>query len=326
MNKLLIVLSIMAATFASCKNDIDVIAPYKETTVVYGLINAADSVQYIRINKAFLGEGNAETMALIPDSFNYPDILDVTLERTGIVSETINLIRDSSIAMPPGAFANVPNILYRTPAGKLINKTSNYNLTIKNRASGKIVTANAIAVGDIGITSPQVSLGTINVGDTFKYKVKFSPNSDGVIYNLSVDFRYKETDLISGNQTYHKATWVFPNVSRPKGNTTDIEIEFTGDQFFSFVKSNLQEKANISRIFLGLDFIFTIGGEEFATYYQVNQPPTGVVQNIPLYTNIEGGIGIFSSRYTQIVPNKQLDGKGLDSLKGGRFTANLGFQ
>jgi len=55
----------------SCKTDFDIIAPYKETTVVYGLLDPDTSVQYIKINKAFLGEGDALVMAQQMDSTNY---------------------------------------------------------------------------------------------------------------------------------------------------------------------------------------------------------------------------------------------------------------
>ncbi|MBK8876748.1 MAG: hypothetical protein IPN13_23830 [Bacteroidetes bacterium] len=41
--------------FSACDNDIDLLAPYKEIGVVYGLINPKDTVQYVRIQRAFLG-------------------------------------------------------------------------------------------------------------------------------------------------------------------------------------------------------------------------------------------------------------------------------
>ena len=93
-------------------------APYKEITVVYGLLNTADTVQWIRINKAFLGMGNALVMAQQPDSINYPDILDVKLQEYegSTLRKTFSLLRDSSIQKEPGVFATVPNILYRTNA------------------------------------------------------------------------------------------------------------------------------------------------------------------------------------------------------------------
>ena len=42
----------------------------------------------------------------------------------------------------------------------------------------------------------------------------------------------------------------------------------------------------------------TVGSEDLNTYIKVNEPITGIVQKRPQFTNINNGIGIFSSRYT----------------------------
>ena len=116
MNKLLISFCVLILAFSSCKTDVDLIAPYEEIMVVYGVLNPADSVQYIRINKAFLGEGNAYQFAQVPDSFQYGDILDVKLERykNNNMIGTINLERFEGSALDTGIFASSPNYLYRT--------------------------------------------------------------------------------------------------------------------------------------------------------------------------------------------------------------------
>ena len=57
--------------FFSCKNELNINAPYKEVPSVYAVLNPQDPIQMIRINKVFLGEGNANEMAQISDSINY---------------------------------------------------------------------------------------------------------------------------------------------------------------------------------------------------------------------------------------------------------------
>src|SRR5437868_5028944 len=67
----------------SCKNDLDLNAPYKEIPSIYAVLNPQDQQQMIRINKLFLGEGDANVMAQVADSVNYgPGELTVTLTRT----------------------------------------------------------------------------------------------------------------------------------------------------------------------------------------------------------------------------------------------------
>src|SRR5215203_7429778 len=76
-----ILIFFLALMLGSCSTDIETNAPWKETMVVYGFLNPNDAVQYIRISKAYLGEGNALIMAQEADSLYYGDILDVKLER-----------------------------------------------------------------------------------------------------------------------------------------------------------------------------------------------------------------------------------------------------
>src|ERR1044072_3856815 len=86
--------ALAAVLFNSCSTDIDLLENYKPITVVYGLLDVHDNVQYIKINKAFLGEGNALVMAQQSDSINYkPGELTVQLQQlnpsTGEVLQTI---------------------------------------------------------------------------------------------------------------------------------------------------------------------------------------------------------------------------------------------
>jgi len=45
--------------------------------------------------------------------------------------------------------------------------------------------------------------------------------------------------------------------------------------------------------------LFSVGSSTLNTYINLNEPPTGIVQERPVYTNIEGGIGLFSCRYNK---------------------------
>ena len=67
--------SMIALGMGSCSEDFDIAAPYKDITVVYGLMNIGEPVQYIRIQKAFLDPNkSALEVAKIPDSNYYRNI------------------------------------------------------------------------------------------------------------------------------------------------------------------------------------------------------------------------------------------------------------
>ena len=65
MNKLsFVAVLIMALGFVSCETDIDVNAEPTDITIVYGLLNPNDTTHYLKINKAFIGEGSAFVILL----------------------------------------------------------------------------------------------------------------------------------------------------------------------------------------------------------------------------------------------------------------------
>ena len=55
-NTFLFLLSLIL--FSSCETDFNVNADWEEVMVVYGLLDQSQDKQYIRVNKAFLGDGN----------------------------------------------------------------------------------------------------------------------------------------------------------------------------------------------------------------------------------------------------------------------------
>ena len=60
---------------SSCSKDFKIDAPYKDITIVYGLLNISDTAHYIRIHKAFLDESkNALVMATTTDSIYYKNL------------------------------------------------------------------------------------------------------------------------------------------------------------------------------------------------------------------------------------------------------------
>ena len=57
----------------------------------------------------------------------------------------------------------------------------------------------------------------------------------------------------------------------------------------------------------------------------VSQPSQGIVQEKPLFTNVDGGIGLFSSRSKGVKDNVKLSSSSMDSLWRGVFTCDMGW-
>ncbi len=70
--------------FGGCSNKLNLLAPYKESISVYGLLQQSDTnyTNYIRVERVFLGAGNAYTMAQNQDSVYFAaGELTVSLQR-----------------------------------------------------------------------------------------------------------------------------------------------------------------------------------------------------------------------------------------------------
>lgn len=344
-----------SALLASCKNDLDVLDDYKETMVVYGILDAKDTAQYIKINKAYLGEGNALTMAQQFDSLNYDTAkLEVKLERWkskvvgGTLISTSILKPDFSIPKDAGTFSNPNQILYKTKDA--IFNDSEYKLVIRNKVTNNVVTAITSTIGSYAITSPPSGITCLNFTgaayETSQFIVKWNSAVNGKRYEAFVRFYYSEEDA-SGNidsTNFVEMSLSTVNAQDIKGGES-LKTSFYGKDFFSFVGSAIKNRDNSSIVkrYPGkIQVIVYAITEDFATYIDVSAPSTGIVQEKPEYTNIQNGVGIFAYR-TKVVSsyNKTLissfpiatgiaydatKGDGIDSLSCGQFTKNLKFQ
>lgn len=321
--KLLTALFLASAIIINgCKTDFEVVAPYKEVPVVYGLLNASDSLHYIRIQKAFLGEGNALTMAQNPDSIYYPDILNVKLEEynsSNVLIRTITLIRDVA-PKEEGVFASSVHYLYRTQGEKIFTQY-NYKLVITNTETGAVFTSQTEIVDDLNVLKPTPFPSQINwLG--FPYAIEYSPFAEGYLYQLIIRFFYTERNVFTNETKLKYLDWKFPK--RTKNESSAFTIG--NSEFFIFVASQLDPDPSVKRHAVEFEFYFHVAGKSFSEYMQVNTPPTGINQEIPLYTNVNGGLGIFSSRNVKIVRDKFLHPTSEAELINGPITGNLGFE
>ena len=288
--------------FSSCETDFDVNAQWEEVTIVYGLIDPNIEDQLIKINKAFLGEGDALQMASIADSSNYnPSDLLVRIHRIRqqafnqydtISSVTLN---DTILDKDDGLFSTDNNIIYtfKKPSS-FYNTNSLYALEIINLISGNKVTSQTEIINTFSFESlnPSFEWGLYNgdLPDSLKFRTKnieWQPSTNGVIYQLDIVINY-----IENNDTIN-LPWSQPLVEYTSGN---MSLKIKGDQFFQFLTTNLTN--NTPKQFLNLDLVMTVGSDDLKTYINVNKPFSGIVQERPVFSNINNGVGLFSSRFT----------------------------
>ena len=334
MKKLLLLsFGTLALAISSCKNDLDVTDDYRETMVVYGLLNPTDTAQYIKINKAFLGRESAYNMAAVYDSSNYaPGVIDAVLQqwKNGNLMATFQLTPDSVIPKDAGVFSNPKQVLYKTTA-PILQDGSDYVLKIINGESGKTVTASTPIIQPISVQVPLPSSNINLVGQT-TFKAKWTTAVNGRLYNLVVRFKYQERFVYDTLQVADKYVDIgFVNV---RANTLSggdqLVQDLLKDNFFRTIKNSPGMDTSLlkERFFKSLEFRFSAAAEDFATYMDVASTTGSTFGDHPFFSNIVGDntVGLFSSRFTYVVPNVGLNNITLDTLRYGQFTYNLRFQ
>ena len=74
-----------------------------------------------------------------------------------------------------------------------------------------------------------------------------------------------------------------------------MSTKLWGDSFFNFLSNNLEKNSSFTREFMSLDIIMTIGTSELVKYISMHEPYEGLVQERPVYTNINNGFGFIYS-------------------------------
>jgi hypothetical protein len=284
--------------FPSCETDFDVHAPWEEITIVYGLLDQSQERQYIKINKAYLGAGDALQMATIADSVNFlPENMEVKLHKIQS-NDTLSSITlyDTIIEKDDGLFATDNNIIYTTlEQDSEFFQSGTYALTIKNTVSGNFVSGNTGLIS--GFLSFNINSDYIikfynpTLADSAKFlkkMISWNKANNGQIYQVDIRINYTENDI----ETF--LVWKQPLVSSAPSMSTPLE----GAKFFNFLRNNLTDDNSVIREFVSLDVKMTIGTADLETYIAMNAPYEGLVQERPVYTNINNGFGLFSARYT----------------------------
>ncbi len=311
---LLLVTLFTVPFFQSCETDFDVTAPWQDITVVYGLISQNDSVHYIKINKAFLGEGNALEYAQNADSSSYGNNLEVVLIEMSKGNELrrFNFDTTSVYNKEPGLFYAPRQIIYKSafkvPAD-YSSKELIYNLEIRNKLTGKIITASTPLVYDFTVKTPRPGLPSINFAtESTGSRIEWTSAKNGKRYDVVIRFWFDEVRGASRDTSARYIDW---NISSVKSATLqggeDMEMLYVPSNFFGVCKnlipykegSVISENEVFSRLVNRIEFLFSVAGNELNTYTEVNEPSSGLVQEKPEYTNIVNGIGLFSCRFTR---------------------------
>lgn len=330
-----LVLSSSLITLFSCNNEVELAGPYKNIPVVYGLLDYRLDTNFIRVNKAFLGNGNALVYAQQQDSIYY-DTLHVYLLKypnpsatqhsdSIVLFKTVNAVHKDS-----GIFAYMDNILYATT--KNIDHSATYELNVYMPKWTQNVKAKIKLCGPIVFSNP-LNLSTLirfesTTANTPPFSFRWTNDANTKVFQFAIRFNYYEWPLSNPSNVVVKSAYreFAPFDGSTSLNNGNVVFQVSKDEFYSTLTSNIAPNPNVARRVKDIDLMVTQIAPDLQKYIEINKPTYGLVNKTGSYTNLSGdALGIFSSRTKFESKGYKFDNLTTDSIIGGQHTSNLGF-
>jgi len=343
MNRNLLIISLLLGLlfFVSCNSDFDVNDEWNDSPAIFCVLDKSQGMQYVKVNKCFLGNLPASEMASVSDSLFYDCDVQVKLHRKqgNSVLKTWNFRPVDSIPKESGYFASDKNTIWvGTPD---LSNEYVYELEV-NIDNGKIITKAETGIVDgVKIKVPDERAPKIELaryGNDFTIAYNLGSNSN--LVQTCVYFNYLEVK--NTGDTVSKSIQVFNDMSyKVTANIyTAVELAFSVSSFYSSLAAQIDasDETVVRRLVKMpncLTFSVTSADENLYTYMQVTKPSGGIAQERPIFTNIYidpesklnsgTAYGLLASRYT-VSLSKAVGSETLDSIAKGIHTKNLKFQ
>ena len=325
MKKLFLSLSLLAglAFFNACTTDVELYSNYKDIPVIYGLLDASQDTNFIRINRAFSGSNdhpiNAAEVSLIADSSNYPGKLKAYMveytqgygghyQPTGYTLELDTItIHDKE----EGIFYSPNQKVYWTNQSLHVSTdVAKYKYKLFVHKGNDTITAETNLVGGEDFKIITSTLGFMAEENDFTSKVKFTLADNAVFYDIKMVFYYRES-VNGGPLTDKQVSYSFGVKSIDdlfQENDRVYYVNYGMNTLFNLLEDAIggdtvinENHPNVYRYFdeKPMKIFVSAGGDELYNYIQINSQ-TGYAQTVPDYTNINGGYGVFSSRINKV--------------------------
>ena len=307
---LLLCLPFLALLF-SCSTDVDLYADYNEKPIIYGLLDARADTNFIKITRAFYVEGNANQVALNPDSSNYPGKLDVRLVEycngdsiREIILDTVT-IHDKAQGV---FYAPSQKLYYTTEPLSKNGSTNKYSYKLKVALPDRLLTAKAELVGNDGFGMQSLAVNfSKEYFNTIPREFLFRPAINANFYEVNMTFTFMEQRTPDDDSVPRTMRWY---VGRYYDYDLSHNMEFNSYVFFYRPEdfyAKLKEFLGADTAIVGLkrfigdypvEVIITAGGDELGQYIHNNDPSLGFSPGENEFSLIDGGYGVFSSRMT----------------------------
>ncbi len=283
------IIILLSISYSSCNKEFELLDPYKDIPIVYGLIDANDSISYIRIQKAYLSDDDVLNDAQISDSNLYKHKLDVSIKSGNRV---INFDTITIQNKEEGTFFNADYPIYYAITKDLLDVNQPLNLEIKNPKSGNIAksTAHLMDASLVDIIRPTFYI-TLSKNTRIEYKTA----TDIRFYQLVVRFHYMEMLPNDSSSQVYKYVDLMSEIKQSYNGLGGESMDFIlrSNIFLGNLLNHISPTTELERYLGRIDLIINTTEEAFYTYQQLVQPDPSILEQPRNYTNIKNGYGIF---------------------------------
>ena len=330
---LILVSAFFILTIWSCDNDVELFGDIDETAVVYGLLSSSDTAQYIRLERSF-ADPNTSAVVLAQDESQvyFSDAAVALIDQTN--SQRFELTRvnatNEGFVRNPGDFLVEPNYLYKIRSSDInLEPGTAYVLEVL-KGENMVATSSTLVLENSKWRAPSVSGGVARIGfeNGDETTLRWARVENASSYAISFDIIVRENDIVNSTQEIFALRWNATNLVGDKGGTNSSQdLDLPGESFFNFIQSSFDPNPNVTRQILKMDIRVTSFGQEIGQYLDVINANAGITsaQEVPTFTNIEGGLGLFSSTNETELEDLSLSSRTLDSLYEGSITGDLQF-
>lgn len=321
----------------SCKVDFSPNAEWKETPAVWCVLDQDDDTTWVRVQRSYLSNDNLYNYTQVTDSINYPQgAIQVIIEKWAaeygkdsvlsikgeapIDSKTLEYTENFN--KDTGIFASGSQPLYCFPSkGWLVNGYVYKLVILKTSSLDTLAWATTSLIGQkygdypvdkrelTELLQPNINNPSYRMfhfyGNPKLSEIKWNTIARGRLYQPVIRFFYYHQDLDNNNEYYNDTTQrYFVDVKAPYTRRTSTTLEESSKiyetTFLASVKDQITQKDFSSKKGFcdTVDIFLTVCNEDLNAYMASTQPTSSIVQDRVIYTNINGGVGIFASRRT----------------------------
>jgi|SRR5690554_4387018 len=333
MYKKIIFLSFALIAFTACKTEFSVNGEYEERAIVHFLLDQGKEHHFLKLNKTFLKEGDAYQFAKESDLHYFDNVVAVVEEIKNGSKIREWTLQDTIIHnKKEGVFYGPEQKLYFFKANDL-DENAIYRLKIDIDNGNHLVSGQTELVKGVSIKSPLPNQ-LFNFYDNTGYKstpITFNAGNAGT-YKVQIKFSYEEFE--GSSTSIQSVLWNLGEIHRVDMPSSTSSMFANGEVFYEYLAARIPVKPEVSkRVVEKMEIILTAGSNDLQTYILTTAPSSTLAQNKPVYSNVEGALGIFSSRVTAVqekpspgsLSERALSQHSLRELCTGAYTYQLGF-